>query len=508
MELIKSPDFYINYRKSQFKTPIEVLKKNFKNLQKLIEKNNIFLNKQYNQIKKIKNKENKIELINKIIENQQVFKKRLKQRINQHNEFINRLIERLLNINKINELYNKYSGCLINIYDSLPNDLNEFYRNEINILIVEYLIRQFNPNDYSDNNNPSLIIMNNLNLNKQIDYDIIIQGLKIQDEIVNKKNLKLLKQWCIENKKKLLLIRENNSNLIKSDIDFECDFQEFMEKINNKQYDNALIFARENLSNRELQDKFEKLTSGTSLIWSNFVTDLLLNLDSKDKNLNDPFNFYSLSSSSSKMKTNKSIDLLKKLSDNVSTNSWKELGDFFLLNFRILYGMNQIPPIETMLNIGGSVLKTRSCTLSNNSIGYNDFLSNKNKNENKNENYLHLNVTQCPVCSIELNNIVNPLPYSLHLRSILFDDPVMLPNGNVYSYSELIFYNRDKLSKIYPNNSNLFNGIVDNRGDLTISKFDKKNLKFPDIRFFDYKITDPSTNESYFVDSLKKVFPT
>ncbi|KAG0686644.1 GID complex subunit containing RING finger motif, partial [Pichia californica] len=358
MELIKSPDFYINYRKSQFKTPIEVLKKNFKNLQKLIEKNNIFLNKQYNQIKKIKNKENKIELINKIIENQQVFKKRLKQRINQHNEFINRLIERLLNINKINELYNKYSGCLINIYDSLPNDLNEFYRNEINILIVEYLIRQFNPNDYSDNNNPSLIIMNNLNLNKQIDYDIIIQGLKIQDEIVNKKNLKLLKQWCIENKKKLLLIRENNSNLIKSDIDFECDFQEFMEKINNKKYDNALIFARENLSNRELQDKFEKLTSGTSLIWSNFVTDLLLNLDSKDKNLNDPFNFYSLSSSSLKMKTNKSIDLLKKLSDNVSTNSWKELGDFFLLNFRILYGMNQIPPIETMLNIGGSVLKT------------------------------------------------------------------------------------------------------------------------------------------------------
>ncbi|KAG0677337.1 GID complex subunit containing RING finger motif [Pichia californica] len=470
MELIKSPDFYINYRKSQFKTPIEVLKKNFKNLQKLIEKNNIFLNKQYNQIKKIKNKENKIELINKIIENQQVFKKRLKQRINQHNEFINRLIERLLNINKINELYNKYSGCLINIYDSLPNDLNEFYRNEINILIVEYLIRQFNPNDYSDNNNPSLIIMNNLNLNKQIDYDIIIQGLKIQDEIVNKKNLKLLKQWCIENKKKLLLIRENNSNLIKSDIDFECDFQEFMEKINNKKYDNALIFARENLSNRELQDKFEKLTSGTSLIWSNFVTDLLLNLDSKDKNLNDPFNFYSLSSSSLKMKTNKSIDLLKKLSDNVSTNSWKELGDFFLLNFRILYGMNQIPPIETMLNIGGSVLKT--------------------------------------LCSIELNNIVNPLPYSLHLRSILFDDPVMLPNGNVYSYSELIFYNRDKLSKIYPNNSNLFNGIVDNRGDLTISKFDKKNLKFPDIRFFDYKITDPSTNESYFVDSLKKVFPT
>ena len=42
---------------------------------------------------------------------------------------------------------------------------------------------------------------------KTIDYDIIIQGIKIYDEIVINKNLKLLKQWCIENKKNLEFIK-------------------------------------------------------------------------------------------------------------------------------------------------------------------------------------------------------------------------------------------------------------------------------------------------------------
>lgn len=522
MELIKNPDFYINCNKSQFKTPIEVLKKNFKNLQKLIEKNNLIINNEFKKIKLVNytNKKEKIKRINKLIEIQLNFNKKLSFRINQHNEFVNRLIIRINRLELIDNLYNKYNNLNSNQLNKLPNDLKEFYQTENNLLIIDYLLR----NHKLINNNNKELFLNNFKLNKLIDYDIIIQGIKIYDEIVINKNLKLLKQWCIENKKNLELIKIKYPNLITSDIEFECNFQDFLQKIEFGNYEDALIFARKCLTNNNrIFDKFEKVKNGSSLIWLNSIIDLkpgknesgINNND--DDNMNnenkiDLINYYSsgISNNNSKM-ANSYLKLFEELS---SPKTWDRLGDYFLLNFRLIYGMNQIPQLNIMLNIGGSVLKTKQCEFNPNfkTNGFKDFINkqvNHNSN-NKEKNYL-IN-TECPICSIELNNIVHPLPYSLQTKSNLFDDPVMLLNNNIYSFKDLIFFNRDRIQHNEGindvSNEDVYFNIVTKSGELMNSKFSSDRVQLNDKKYANIKIKDPLTNEEFSISSLEKVFPT
>lgn len=504
MEIIKNPDFYISLRKSQFKTPIEVLKKNFKNLQKLIEKNNQLIGKLLVNIKSTNDKNEKIKLLNKIIELQENFNKKLSIRVKQHNEYVNRLVLRIERLHYINDLYNKYSHLSKKEIDlGIPKELQEFYRTENNILIVEYLLRQYSPNNHDESNNPGILLAKKFNLEKYIDIDIILQGLKIFEEIVQKKNLKLLKQWCIENKKNLKIIKDSFPELITSDIEFECDFQEFMEKINKNEYTQALIYAQKNLTNNgNAIDNFEKISKGSSVIWSKFINETLQNSLKQNKiDKNDPFSYYSADLTIST--PNQILQVYSKL---LSFAKWEELGEFFLMNFRFLYGMSQLSPLVTILSIGGSVLKTKTCihnTSSSSGVNYHNFINSSNKQSlNK-----FINSTDCPVCSVELNEITEPLPYSLQTKSNIFDDPVMLPNKNIYSYKDLMFFNREELVQ-RTHSSSKHKRIVASSGDLEIGEFVTGKLKFPDTSLFEKTIMDPMTGELITLGSLEKVFPT
>ena len=68
-------NFHIQTHQTQFKIPVELIKKNFKSIQKLIEKQKKQLTEDINKIKKIKNlsNESKLELIQKLIKNFEIF---------------------------------------------------------------------------------------------------------------------------------------------------------------------------------------------------------------------------------------------------------------------------------------------------------------------------------------------------------------------------------------------------------------------------------------------------
>ena len=507
MEVIKSPDYYINYKKSQFKTPIEILKKNFKNLQKLIERNNLLINKQLAKIKTTTDKKQKIALLDKLLEHEKLFQKRVTTRVKQHSEYVNRLVLRIQKLDHINDLYNRYSHTTKKDIDSgLPKELQDFYRTENNLLIIEYLLRQYPPDKYKDSENPAILLSKQLELDKYVDADIVLQGLKIQDEIVNKKNLKLLKQWCTENKKNLIHIRESFPQLVTSDIEFECDFQEFIEKINKGEYGKALVYGRKNLSNKYIMDRFEKIAKGSSVIWSQFIMQSF-----GEKNLrkhsrsqtDDVFSFYNSCSKPQPPTSFKNIFM-----DMLSSKSWDNLGRFFSLNFKLLYGMNQIPALETMLSIGGSVLKTKSCIhlASNGSkSGFANFVSSANSHDPLKK---YMSSTECPICSVELNNITYPLPHSLQTKSNLFDDPVMLPNKHIYSYSQLMFYNRNNLERPILPSESLIKGIISADGHLSIDRFCRDGLTFPDNARSNTVVVDPLSEETFTLKTLEKVFPT
>ncbi|OUM52242.1 hypothetical protein BVG19_g1412 [[Candida] boidinii] len=260
---LHSIDFLLKLKKSQFKIPIELIKKNLKNLNKLVEKHNHTVLKYVSSIEKLSNSnenlDKKLLLLNKLISLQESYNKKLSFRVKQHNDFVDRLIIRIKylktlnhtrtslikghskllqdennnndnNDNNNNTNDDDVSNSSININkaskDSTSiihndnktnngmsfNEMASYYDGEVNLLLVDYLIKMSN-----DNYTPSTMESNTgvklakfLKLDKLLDYDIILQGLNIYHEIKDRKNLKILIDWCNENKDALKLIRDSN----------------------------------------------------------------------------------------------------------------------------------------------------------------------------------------------------------------------------------------------------------------------------------------------------------
>lgn len=49
--------------------------------------------------------------------------------------------------------------------------------------------------------------------------------------------------------------------------------------------------------------------------------------------------------------------------------------------------------------------------------------------------------TVCPICSTELNELARNVPYAHHTKSIVENDPVVLPNGRIYGSERLRVFN-------------------------------------------------------------------
>lgn len=79
--------------------------------------------------------------------------------------------------------------------------------------------------------------------------------------------------------------------------------------------------------------------------------------------------------------------------------------------------------------------------------------------------------TTCPVCSEEFAPIAKDLPYAHHIQSKLFENPVMLPNGNIYDAKKL------KALALNLNRSNL----ADLQEFEVVDPIDKK--KYPETDF-------------------------
>lgn len=48
----------------------------------------------------------------------------------------------------------------------------------------------------------------------------------------------------------------------------------------------------------------------------------------------------------------------------------------------------------------------------------------------------------CPICSTELNELARNVPYAHHTKSIVENDPVVLPNGRIYGSDRLKAFNK------------------------------------------------------------------
>lgn len=109
-----------------------------------------------------------------------------------------------------------------------------------------------------------------------------------------------------------------------------------------------------------------------------------------------------------------------------SQSRWTQLAHLFLHTHHTLYSLPPRPLLHIALSAGLSALKTPSC--------HSVFTSPTSSATNT-------TTSVCPICSTELNELARNVPYAHHTKSIVENDPVVLPNGRIYGYERLRGFN-------------------------------------------------------------------
>ncbi|CDK24571.1 unnamed protein product [Kuraishia capsulata CBS 1993] len=498
MSEIPSVDLHLQLQKSQFKIPVEVIKKNFKSIQKLVEKQSQTTNAQLKGMSAAEiTRDQKLAILRKMIQTQELYQKKLAIRVEQHNELVSRLEARIAKFNELDAMKRKYDSLEANSLDreTLREEMAVWYREQINLLIAGYLVKT--STNSSVPSNTGVKLARRLKMDKLLDYDVILQGLHIYNEIKNNNNLQVLIDWCNENKKVLKKVREeaevddptNSATSNSGSLDFETYFQNFIELIKKQHMYEALDIARKYLvgsvheattapsadSGKTAEDEdenFKKIQSAAGLLLFNSI-----NIDevfkdfkhgsSSEGSKESPLAFYDPNRAAySKISSN-----FKPYKDLLSPEKWETLADFFLYNYNLIYGIEQSCEFLVMLSIGISALKTRSClghdyqlkspnvqpaedkkrllskimhleksgkeTLTDDKeIGFDEFTQAAVDGRNI-ETSVHAH-NNCPICSIELFQLSSLLPNSHQIKSNIFENPVKLPNGNIYNLEKLL----------------------------------------------------------------------
>ncbi|KAI5952676.1 FYV10 [Candida jiufengensis] len=399
-------DFHIQTHQAQFRIPIELIKKNFKSIQKLIEKQKKLTNEEISKIKKNDKISNsmKLEMIKKLVKNFETFMKKLNTLIKNDEEYRSRLNARLSNIQELGKwcvsngnnqirtkdpmkgneipLQLKNATSEINGVSDTQNQDNDdkvldlhnpnlikWCRDQANLLIVDYLIKS----NTSQTENIGINLLNSLsstnpNLPKLIDYDLYQEFNQVFISIIYKHDLLLIISWFNENKN---VLKKLNSNL-----EFEINYCKFLTLIEKGDINEAIKFSRDNLSsygNKENYSKddvqnhvinLEKLKGLGGLL----VFKSMDNINTSINNLNNQFNFGNFknqekNSTLSNYSNNMMIQSqhFKDYQNLLSNERWESLSLCFIENFIKLYGITKNYPLFIYLSAGLSSLKTKSC---------------------------------------------------------------------------------------------------------------------------------------------------
>lgn len=520
-------NFHVQVRLTQFKIPTELIKKNFKSLQKLIEKQRKQLSDEITKIKKNQALPTavKLQMVKKLIGNFEQYQAKLDELIAFDEDYRDRLLARKEHLQKLTDFtVNKETeksadeeeegrdsraespvsldttnagdkareACSVSD-GQLKLDLNnesllDWYRDETNLLIIEYLIRSSpQVGGEGKGGNRGLLLLEgiceqNPGMRKLIDFDLYNEFNRVYTSIVVHHDLLKVTDWFNENK---LMLKKINSNL-----EFEIKYCRLLSLIERNQVSEAIRFSQENLSmygNKENYQELDLSMHKNNLNKLKKIGGLLLYLSINETN-----------TFSSNLVINS--DGFKEHSQLLSHGRWDSLAECFYQNFMTLFGIPKSYSLFVYLSAGLSSLKTKSCYCNmENTI----FQPRKGEKETKeipsinpfsdlppiskrfrgpNQYYKVLSkVNNCPVCSPELFKLSQNLPYA-QLITKIFNNPFKLPNGNIYPFDKLL--QEDELDP-----------------EIEVIKGSKNAL----LRAG--QIQDPLTKETFNVDDCIRVYP-
>lgn len=487
-------NFSIQTRQVQFAVPSELIKKNFKGIQKLVEKLKKQVADELAKVRKDPNltPENKLLLVRKLIKNFEAFQKKLHPAIKKDEDFRLRLVARANHLSKLRDFtvsnsHGPEEGKTDDddkTLDMHNENLINWYREETDLLIIDYLLKSNSQKGVNLGHKlmQFLEASSTTEISKLVDYDIYESFNEVFISINEDHDLEPISAWYNDNR--------NSLKKINSNLQFEIHYCKYLSMIERGEVCEAIAYCKSNLApfaNRK-----------------NYVEDDLVNYEGNLKRLTEvgaPLVFISIRSQNSRSKSSDSswasltpdspvncpprYDQYSKL---LSDERWRGLSQCFTEDFTKVYGISKTYPLLVYLSAGLSSLKTKSCYCNEENTIFkgqqlDDVTTHLDSSawrdlalRGPNQYYRILKkINQCPVCSPELFRLSLNLPYAQLITSI-FNNPFKLPNGNIYPFDKLL-----STSEKLP--------------------FDGDEL----LRTG--KVKDPLTQEIYFVGDCVRVFP-
>lgn len=491
-------NFCIQTRQVQFSVPTELIKKNFKLIQKQVEKTKKQVLDEIAKIKKdpTLSPQKKLAAVQKLIKTFEQLQKKLVQAKEKDEDYRLRLQARARRISELKDYTlappttEDHSELLEGdrVLDLHNGNLINWFREEANLLILDYLLKS----NTSRGTNLGIKLMRELEadatfeLSKIIDHDVHDNFNKVFNSINEDHDLESITAWYNDNRNTL---KKVNSNL-----QFKILFCKYLSMIEKGDVGGAIAFCKTNLApyadrknyTESEMDNYEKnlkrLTGvGAPLVFMSLIVSRKRPGEAQTANGNP--SWMSILSTDASVSNASKFELYNHM---LMEDNWQDLSKCFTEDYTKVYGISQTYPLLVYLSAGLSSLKTKSCfcyqenTIFRGSQAQ-DATQQLDSNSLRdlalrgpNQYYKRLKkINQCPVCSPELFELSRNLPYAQLITSI-FNNPFKLPNGNIYPFDKLL-----------------------NPPDKTES----------DVFVRNGRVKDPLTQEVFFIDDCVRVYP-
>lgn len=375
--------------------PYELSRRNFKNAQRVIEHTSTSLTSTLSSTTKAVSKpttkpDTTLDALDSMISKMQGLKRKLEV-LHDEEQKIHRAAKARL----------KHLQDLYEIQSLVDVRYDEWSRTRLSRLLVDCLLRE----GYTES---ATHLAQSKGITELVDVEPFIACHKIERSLKEGMTTSLALEWCKEHGKEL----KKGANML----EFELRLQQYIELV--RQGHEAGVSGMDGL---EMEDGMH----GVSIGGGGGEMKLVEARTHAKKYLSSSGDFELLRRAAGLL-AYRPWDEVEPYASLYSPARWTHLANLFITTHHSLYSLPPRPLLHIALSAGLSALKTPAC--------HSAFTSSS-------ANASSSTTTVCPICSTELNELARNVPYALHTKSIVENDPVALPNGRVYGSEKLRIFN-------------------------------------------------------------------
>ncbi|KAF1974609.1 hypothetical protein BU23DRAFT_461398 [Bimuria novae-zelandiae CBS 107.79] len=304
---------------------------------------------------------------------------------------------------------------------------DEWSRTRLSRLLVDYLLRE----GYAES---AAHLAASQGIEELVDVDAFVACHRIEKSLREERITQLALNWCKENSKEL---KKQGSML-----EFELRLQQYIE-----------LVRQGHLAGMSDAGMDVDSMNGVSLDGATSAArkseEKLVEARTHAKKYLSASGDFALLGKAAGLLAYRPWDDVKPYSDLYSPTRWTHLAHLFLTTHHTLYSLPPRPLLHIALSAGLSALKTPACHSHYTAPTTMPALSNPHNSSSKTpSNTSSTNhppastsasatTSVCPICSTELNALARNVPYAHHSKSLVEQDPVVLPNGSIYGKERL-----------------------------------------------------------------------